>query len=182
MAATHAITTAEQLLEAPGLGRCELLGGELVMMSPAGFEHGRIVNRLSVRLGTFVESQALGVVTGAETGFHIAENPDTVRAPDVAWVHTRRVPSTPTRGFFRGAPDLAAEVLSPDDRASEVQAKVQQWLDAGCQSVWVVDPLTRSVTTYHRGGTIAILRSTDTLTEEALLPGFSVSVAEVFAP
>src|SRR3972149_1026687 len=114
------ITTAEQLLHASGLGRCELLRGELVMMSPSGFEHGRLVTSVSTPLDIFVSGKGLGVVLGAETGFRIARDPDTVRAPDVAFVRSDRVPAAPLSGFFPGAPDLAVEILSPDDRASEV--------------------------------------------------------------
>ena len=122
MVTAQQITTADQLLEAPGLGRCELLRGELVMMPPAGFEHGRIEMAISAPLACFVKEHSLGVVTGAETGFLIGRDPDTVRAPDVAFVRAKRVPATPTTGFFEGAPDLAVEVLSPNDRASELLA------------------------------------------------------------
>src|SRR3990170_1116812 len=127
MATTHQITTAEQLLQAPDLGRCELLRGELVMMSPAGFEHGRIIGNITGPLATYVRQKKLGVVAGAETGFQIARDPDTVRAPDVA-----------------------VEVLSPTDRAGELLAKVHEWLAAGCRAVWVVDPGARTVSVYRR--------------------------------
>ena len=84
------------------------------------------------------------------------------------------------RGFFPEAPDLAVEVLSPGDRASEVAAKVQDWLAAGCQMVWVVDPETASVTVYRGRNQIAILGSTDVLVGDNVLPGFSVSVGSLF--
>ncbi len=180
MAATETITTAAQLLNAPELGRCELVRGELTMMSPAGFEHGCIAANIAALLRNSPGSRVLGVVTGAETGFQIAHDPDTVRAPDVAFVRTERVPATLPRGFFDGPPDLAVEVLSPGDRASEVSAKIQDWLDAGCRLVWVVDPQTRTVTVYRSRSEIVVLTAGDTLLVGDLLPGFSVPVGEIF--
>ncbi len=174
-------TTAEQLLHVPGLGRCELLRGALVMMSPAGLEHGRVVGRIHARLGPFVEQHSLGITAGAETGFLIGRDPDTVRAPDVAFIRADRVPDRPNPGFFEGAPDLAIEVLSPGDRASEVLAKVRDWLQAGCRAVWVVDPATRTV--HDHGGTsqLTILGESDELSGGDVVPGFRVRVGEVFA-
>ena len=172
MATTRQITTAEQLLEAPGLGRCELLRGELVMMTPAGFEHGRIAMRIGELLAGFVRQRGLGTVTGAEAGFQIAQDPDTVRAPDVAFVRAERVPPTPTMGFFQGAPDLAVEVLSPNDRASEVLAKVQDWLRAGCGAVWVVDPATRTVAVYDSLNRMITRTTSDELTGGEVVPEF----------
>jgi Uma2 family endonuclease len=181
MATIQEITTAQQLLEAPGLGRCELVRGELIMMPPAGFEHGRIVIRVAIPLGQFVNERGLGVVTGAETGFLIHRDPDTVRAPDVAFIAAARVPPSPVKGFFQGPPDLAVEVLSPDDRASTVLAKVHDWLGAGSRAVWVVDPETRTVTVY-RGDEPMVVRSvSDELTGDNFLPEFRVPVAEIFA-
>lgn len=148
---THQITTADELFQASGLGRCELVRGELFMMSPAGFEHGQIAGLLCLRLGQYVENRALGTVTGAETGFLISRSPDTVRAPDVAFIRAERLPSAPIRGFFPGAPDLAVEVLSPNDVPREVAAKTREWLDAGCRAVWVIDPLARTVTVHQVG-------------------------------
>lgn len=181
MATTTPITTADQLFQATDLERCELVRGELVMMTPAGFEHGRITGRITIILGGFVSQHRLGVITGAETGFLIRQDPDTVRAPDVAFVRTERVPATPPRAFFPGAPDLAIEVVSPNDRASQLIAKVQDWLDAGCQAVWVVDPGTRSITFYRSRSQASVLSTSDTLTGGEVVPGFSVPVQDIFA-
>ena len=180
MSTTQQITTAEQLLQTPGLGRCELLYGELVMMSPAGFEHGSIVATITAPLVRFVKENALGEVTGAETGFYIARDPDTVRAPDVGFVCSERVPPTPTVGFFQGAPDLAVEVLSPSDRAGEVLAKVQDWLDAGCRAVWLIDPANHTVSVYDDRNRTTTLGTSDELTGGEVVPGFCVPVAEIF--
>ena len=180
MSTTEQITTAEQLLQAPGLDRCELVRGELIMMSPGGFEHGCVIMDIAAPLRDFVNQNSLGRVTGAETGFCIARDPDTVRAPDVGFVLAERVPAEPVKGYFQGAPDLAVEVLSPEDRAGEVLAKVRDWLAAGCRRVWVVDPRTRTVSVYRSPSEIVVLSDSDTLTDDELLPGFHLPVAEIF--
>lgn len=151
------------------------------MMTPAGFEHGRIVMCISLPLASFVKERSLGVVTGAETGFQIARDPDTVRAPDVGFVRAQRVSGPPTKGFFSGAPDLAVEVLSPNDRASELLAKVQNWLGAGCLAVWVIDPATHTVTVYGCPNEMTVYGPSDELTGGEVLPGFKLPVAEIFA-
>jgi Uma2 family endonuclease len=181
MATTEQITTAEQLLHACGLGRCELRRGELVMMSPGGSKHGAVITNITLPLGLFVKQNGLGRVLAAETGFQIGRNPDTVRAPDVAFIGRDRCPPEMPDGFFQVAPDLAVEVTSPNDRASEVLAKVRDWLDAGCQMVWVADPATRTVTVYRGRSAVEVLRSGDQLTGGDLLPGFCLAVAEIFA-
>ena len=181
MTTIQQVTTAQQLLEMPDIGRCELVHGEIIMMSPGGFEHGRIISGLDARLWKFVRQNRLGVVTTADTGFQITHQPDTVRAPDIAFVRAERVPTASVRGFFQGARDLAVEVVSPGDRASEVTAKSQAWLAAGCSEVWVVDPQTATVTIYRSRSEVAILRSSDILDCRDLLPGFRLPVAEIFA-
>jgi len=175
------LTTADQLLQMTGLGRCELLRGELVMMSPAGFGHGRVAHRVGMHLGKFVQARRLGVVTAAETGFQIGRDPDTVRAPDVAFISSRRIPEEEPAGFFPGAPDLAVEVLSPNDRASEVIAKVQDWLDAGSVLVGVVDPQTRMVSVYRGRAEALLCRAGDVLEGGDVLPGFRLAVDEIFS-
>jgi Uma2 family endonuclease len=181
MAAAKTITTAEQLFQSPDLGPCELLRGELIMMSPAGSKHGRIALQLGSMLWNFVEPRRLGVVLGAETGFRIAENPDTVRAPDVAFIRRERIGAELPDGFFPGAPDLAVEVLSPNDRAGEVLAKVQDWLASGSAAVWVVDPKTQTVTVYGADRKTVMLTANDAIAGGDLLPGFTAPVAGIFA-
>ena len=181
MATTEHAMTANRLLQTPGLGRCELLQGELIMMSPAGEEHGAIAARLTIRLGVFVLERGLGRVFGAETGFLIARDPDTVRAPDMAFIRAERLSPTPGKGFFPGPPDLAVEVISPNDRAGEVLAKVHNWLDAGSRAVWLVDPDTRSITVYRSRSEIRVLAPGDLLSGEDVVPGFGMPVAEVFS-
>ena len=183
METVYHITTAAQLLATATGGCSEMIRGELVIMTPAGFEHGRIVSRVGSRLGSFVKQNSLGVVVGAGTGFQIEHDPDTVRAPDVGFVCGDRVPSETTTGFFQGAPDLAVEVLSPNDRAARLRlaAKIQDWLAAGCRAVWVIVPETKSVAVHRRQNRIVVLSRPDCLTGDDLLPEFQLPVGEFFA-
>ena len=109
----------------------------------------------------------------------MSHDPDTVRSPDVAFVRGERIPPGGVRAFFDGAPDLAVEVISPSDRASEVIAKARDWLRSGCTAVWVVDPETKTVTVYSRGQPTLFLSADDTLACEELLPGFRLPVSQV---
>jgi len=181
MSIAQSITTAQQLLDAGDIGRCELVRGELIMMSPAGANHGQVAMELARRLANHVAEHKLGTVFAAETGFMIQRNPDTVRAPDVAFVKAQRSRAIPQRGFFIGAPDLAVEVLSPDDVATEVLAKVQDWINAGCSQVWIVDPKHRTVSVYDRNRPLQSLSDDQEVTGGELLPGFRVRVSELFS-
>jgi Uma2 family endonuclease len=172
--------TAEALLNASGLGRCELLQGELKMMSPSGALHGRYVDVLERWLGSFVAENNLGMTFGAETGFILARNPDTVRAPDIAFVVKERLPDPLPAGFFPGPPDLAVEVLSPGDRDSEIAAKTRCWLAAGCREVWNADPGAKTTTIHRADGTVRQFIQTDSLESPSLLPGFHKPLAELF--
>ena len=150
------------------------------MMSPSGSLHGAVVIRISGPLWNHVEQHCLGMVFGAETGFHIGRDPDTVRAPDVAFVRAERLAGGLPRGFFPGAPDLAVEVLSPEDRPGKVLAKTGDWLQAGCRMVWVVDPERRTVTVYRSASDVRVLGVGEEVSGDDVLPGFSLPVGEIF--
>jgi Uma2 family endonuclease len=176
------ISTAEQLFDAGNLGPCELVGGKLVMMSPAGFNHGWYALNIATILNNFTKPRELGVAVTAEAGFLISRDPDTVRVPDVSFVCAPRVPPGGVSGFFQGPPDLAIEVLSPNDRDIEVNAKIRELLRAGCRLIWIIDPHNRAVR-IHRPNSreITVLQESDTLTGEDLLPGFAIEVAKIFS-
>lgn len=176
--------TSEELFRLPGGRghRYELVKGELRQMTPAGFDHGVVIMNLAAPMSQFVRRQNLGVVCGAETGFKIERDPDTVRAPDIAFVRRDRLPTSgrPT-GFWDGAPDLAVEVLSPSDTGLEVEEKVRSWLAAGASAVWVVSPKNRTVTIHRAGTAPRTLSEPESLDGEDVVPGFRMRVADIFA-
>ena len=174
-----AITTAEQLLRAGDIGPCELIRGELRMMNAAGGQHGRITAQLSFLLSTHIVPKCLGTCYAAETGFILSRDPDTVRAPDFAFIAAGRA-ATPERGFMPGAPDLAVEVLSPDDRPGYVREKVAEWLEAGTRAVWIVDPRKRTVVVHEPAQPPLELGESDTIRGGAVLPGLELPVSAVF--
>src|SRR4051812_18003721 len=175
-------STANELFEMPDDGfRYELVKGELRRMSPSGSEHGAIIVNITVLLGQYVKANKLGVCFGAETGFKIASDPDTVRAPDVAFIRRERIPESGiTKKFWPGAPDLAIEVLSPGDTRKEVDEKVEDWLAAGTRAVWIVNPKRRSVWVYRSMSDVTRLSESDELGGGDVVPGFRCKVSEIF--
>jgi|SRR5262245_25658560 len=151
----------------------ELVRGVLVVREPPGFVHGDVALRLAVRLANHVDQHGLGSVLAAETGFKLQSNPDTVRAPDVAFLRTERVPDPRPEGYLATAPDLVVEVLSPGDRPGEVLAKVGDWLEAGARLVWVIDPRRRLARIYRQDGTEAVVLEHESLDGEDVVPGFN---------
>jgi len=172
--------TAHDLAEHPVLdARTELVRGRMVVREPAGFRHGDVAARLLLAIGAHVTRDRLGRVLAAETGFTLKRDPDTVRAPDVAFVRADRLPATVPLGFAELAPDLAVEVLSPSDRAGAVLAKVADFLEAGTSLVWVVDPQRRTARVYRADGSLALLDVSDSLLGEDVVPGLVISLAEI---
>jgi Uma2 family endonuclease len=159
--------------------RTELVKGRLMVREPAGYRHGAVAGNLFLAIAEFVRTHGSGQVLAAETGFKIESNPDTVRAPDVAFVHRDRVPASFPAGFASFAPDLAVEVLSPDDRPGKMLEKVGDWLTAGVRLVWVVDPVRRIARVYRADGSESVLAESDSLKGEDVLPGFSCQLSAV---
>ena len=182
MSTTTAVT-ADQLLRMPDDGyRYELVAGELRKMTPAGWRHCVIASWLHGRLAHYVEEHDLGRGFCAEPGFLLARDPDTVRAPDFAFIHKDHLPDVdPEEAYWPGAPDLAVEVLSPGDTVAEVDDKVKAWLDAGAAMVWVVNPKWENVTVYRSATDIRVLTKNDELDGQDVVPGFRCRVGDVFA-
>ncbi len=180
MEATKTLLTAEDLLRLPRDGRRhELVKGELVEMTPVGPRHGLIALRLGRYLQEYAEANQLGGAM-VETGFCLECRPDTVRAPDVSFVSADRLTLLDREGFVPEAPDLAVEVVSPDETDHAVQDKVMDYLTHGTRLVWVVRPRQRTVTVYRPDGSARVLRETDTLDGEDVVPGFSLSLQTLF--
>lgn len=182
MTVASQLMTAEQLLrKASGRRRYELINGVLQTMAPAGSSHGYVANLLGSLLTAFVQARRLGAVFAAETGYLLTRDPDTVRAPDVSFVQKKRIPKDGLpEAFWPGAPDLAVEVLSPTDTASKTSDKIKQWLDAGTQPVWLIDPRLKTVTVYRSLTSVTVLTIKDTLDGEKVIPGFECKVSDLF--
>lgn len=175
------LITAEEFFREYAGQFCELIDGEVVMLTPAGGEHGNIALNVGHLLAGFVKPRRLGKVYGADTGFIIRRDPDTVRAPDAAFIHRDRERSrADSRSFLPGAPDLAVEVVSPGDSRREVHEKALEWLATGTMLVWVVWPDTRQVTVYRPDAEPLTLTEDRELDGGELLPGFRCRIAEFF--
>jgi Uma2 family endonuclease len=170
------ITTAEELLRAQDIGRCELVRGHLMMLDYRSAEEGRIAAEVAYRLHRF----ARGGTVLAACGFILSRNPDTVRAPAVSFVRTGRFPALSDE-YVPGAPDLAVEIASIFDRPPYLDEKVADWLHAGAAAVWVVDPRARTVAVHEAGRAPRVLREPDVLFGGDVLPGFELLVREIFA-
>lgn len=178
--APQALLTADELLHVnlPDK-RTELVRGVLVVHGPAGGRHGRIAADLTWLLRAHVEQTRLGTVYAAETGFTLTRNPDTVRAPDVAFIRRERLPHPEPAGFPALAPDLVVEVLSPNDRPGETLAKIADWLTAGTRLVWAIDPERRSARIYREDGSDATVSEDQALSGEDVLPGFTLPLNRI---
>lgn len=169
--------TADELLRMPDDGsRYELVRGELRKMSPSGAQHSAIGMRIGARLATYILARKLGEVYGADGGFRLERQPDTVLAADVAFVRAERF--VDTAKFFEGPPDLAVEVISPSDTFTDVEEKTRRWLSAGTRVVVVVNPRTQSVFVYRESG---IEQVNDVLAIEDVVPGWKLPLSDLFA-
>ncbi len=157
----------------------ELVSGVLLVKEPPGFVHGEITARLTKVLMNHVDARDLGMVLAAETGFKLTSDPDTVRAPDIAFIRRERLPDPRPIGYAELAPDLVVEVLSPNDRPGEVLAKVADWLSAGTTLVWIVDPGHRIARVYRQDGSESPVGPTEVLSGEDAVPGFSCPLASI---
>jgi Uma2 family endonuclease len=182
MTTTGQKITAEDLLRMPDDGfRYELVKGELKQMAPTGRRHGYLAMRIGSPLEQDVRTHQLGEVYAAETGFRLASNPDTVRAPDVAFISQQRLEEVgEVEGYWPGAPGLAIEVVSPNDTYAEVQGKVLSWLDAGTRMVIVLNPRQQTVAVYRSRTDIAILTKSDTIDGKDVVPGWTLAIEDLF--
>ena len=183
MTTAKKLLTADDLLAMPDDGkRYELIRGDLIEMPPASHEHGRVTARFGRRIGNFVEERDLGHEIAAETGVNIERNPDTMRAPDYGFIsYERMAEPPPPRGYADVVPDLVLEVVSPDDRQPDIDAKTQMWLDAGVRLALVAYPEAQEVYAHHDNGLTVRYGIGDTVIGDPVLPGFTCPVADIFA-
>ncbi|HKS92499.1 MAG TPA: Uma2 family endonuclease [Tepidiformaceae bacterium] len=186
MTTIEKLVTVEEFARLPDPrdgGKMELVDGRVVVMSPVGRRHGQIAGYLYETIEEFVGEHALGEV-GFEVGFRLVPGRQGVRAPDVHFVEASRVPGLPDDGFIDGPPTLAIEVISPEDRANDIQQKVNDYLAAGTTRVWVVEPKTKTVTVHHPGGDSHTFQSGETLASgdaAFATAGFALPLDDLFA-
>lgn len=181
MSTTHA-TSIDDLFGMEGTDRHEIVRGVLVTMPPSNFEHSDIALGIAAALRRHVMAHALGRVVGENAGFVLQRNPDTLLAPDAAFVRADRLPPADEREHFLAVvPDLVVEVVSPNDRARDIEEKVQIYLTAGVIVALVVYPRLRQIRAYSRDGSSRLYREDEVLDLDIVVPGFSLPVAEVFA-
>ncbi|GAP99335.1 hypothetical protein NIES2104_58960 [Leptolyngbya sp. NIES-2104] len=159
--------------------RMELVDGEIIVMSPSGYESDEVASRMSGKMFNWVDDRRLGRITGSSAGF-ILPNSDT-RAPDVSFVRAERLRQSP-RGFAELAPDLMVEVKSPTDSVTKLRNKIQQFLELGTQVGILLNPEARTVEIYRSGQSTIVLQDGDILTIPDLFPGWQVAVEELWSP
>ncbi len=161
-------------------GKYELVDGEVVEMAPVNEEHGEVAGNINGAFYVYSRQSKSGRAS-VETGYQLWTDPDTVRGPDVSFSLARR-PGGRARstGFVTGAPDIAVEVVSPSNTAAEIERKVAEYLAAGSQRIWVVYTSTRTVAVHRADGTTINYADDDVITDEELLPGFTLPLSEIF--
>lgn len=183
MAAEKTLLTGDDLLGLPAADgtRYELVRGELRTMPPVNYEHGIITSRLDRRMASHVEANGLGEVLAGDPGFTLEPDPQSIRAPDVAFFAADRVPrERPSAAFPDLIPDLVAEIVSPSETAFEVEEKIQEWLNAGVRVVLALYPRSRTITIRRPHGESRVLTENEALECPDLLPGFSCRVGDLF--
>ena len=176
------LLTAEDLLRLYGEGvRGELIRGVLRETMPSGQRHGKIVARLLILLGMFIEPRRLGTLVASDSGVLLERDPDTVREPDIAFTSITRLPADAVLdGYAEVVPDLVVEIVSPGDRPRDLADKVAMWLSHGVRLVWVVRPAGRAIEVHRSGSAVETLNEAATLSGNDVLPGFSCSVSAIF--
>ena len=180
-AITDSLYTADDLLKLDEPHRFELIDGQLVERG-IGAESSGIALELMVRVREFLRVNPLGLVFGADCGYRLfPDRPNLVRFPDGSFVRRGRLPDEKRpSGHVPFAPDLALEVVSPNDEACDLMEKIEEYIGAGVPLIWVVYPRTKRVLVFRTSGQVTRLTETDTLQGEDVLPGFSCPVADLF--
>ncbi|MBY0513480.1 MAG: Uma2 family endonuclease [Gemmataceae bacterium] len=158
----------------------ELRRGEVVEMSRPKTPHGIVASLIATELNLYARQVRKGYVTSNDAGVVLSERPGTVVGPDVAYFSDASTFDEIAPKWAETPPVLAVEVLSPNDKMSEMNEKIEDYLRAGVRLVWLVDYERRKVTVYRPDRTLAVLNDTDELTGGDELPGFSVRVADFF--
>jgi Uma2 family endonuclease len=158
--------------------RTELDEGQVIGRPLLGFDNACLISEIGYFLYGHVKPNRLGKIYGTNTGFQLTD--DTVRAPDLSFVRASRRDSIRSKGFAKGAPDLAVEIISPSDSIRQLMRKVKQYFAAGTHTVWIVYPDEQEVQVLEATGTDRWLKGDDPIEAPELLPGFSVPISQFF--
>jgi len=179
---TDRLVSGEELLQHPEWGPCELIRGKVVPVCRPNKVHGVLTSEITIELGIHLRKTGEGIVVSGDSGIFLERNPDTVRGPDVYFVRRERVGEAPLQPtFLEVPPDLCVEIVSPNDRWSEIEEKVRQYLAIKVKLVWVIDPVWKRARVYRLDGTTDIVSSTGSLSGEDVLPGFELSLSRLFS-
>ena len=160
----------------------ELIDGKIVGRNmPTGYKHGNIEAIVVAVLIAFMRTAKLGRILSGEVGIFVRRNPDVVRGADAAYISEQRYAQVQSESYLDIAPELIVEVMSPADTWSEVKTKLRDYFSAGVLLAWIIDPASETITAYNADGSVQEFATESTLTAEAVLPGFAVRVAEIFA-
>ncbi len=176
----ESLITGEQLYRMGDIGPSELIEGFIVHRQPATYLHAQVAGKVAAALHDFVRQHELGHVMIGGVGVYTRYNPDTVRAMDVAFISYECLAKMTSQSYLDVAPELVVEILSPDDKWSDLMEKLDEYFSIGVKAVWVADPRTRQVYVYQSVTSVERFTEKDTLTGSDVLPGFSVPVAELF--
>ena len=182
MATTARLMTAEEMFDMPDDGfSYELVRGELVKLMGTGLEHAYIADNCYWNLGAYIRRNNLGRVFSSQLSYILARDPDTVRIPDLGFIRRERLNTVGViQGYFPGAPDLAIEVISPNDRYPEVDAKIFDYFNAGTQMVILLEARNRTAKIYRSPTDVVILTEADTPDGGDVVPGWCMRVSEIF--
>lgn len=181
MAEPKTLISAEEFLRLSSASsqRLELVDGEVVAAVTPGLRHGELAVYLSGLL--LPHARRLGGTVAVEVGCWLSRDPDKVRVADVVYLAPERVPDPERRHkFLEGASDLVVEIVSPEDRVAEIQVKIGEYLAHGCRLLWLVEPESRTITIHRPDRSARVLTVDDMLSGEDVIPGFQVTVREVF--
>lgn len=174
------VISGEELAQMPDVSSCELVEGKIVKMSPTGFLHGKVEMNIGFALLEYVRERGIGQVNSGEVGIYTNRNPDTVRAADVLYISHEKFSEVASKSYLDVSPEIVVEVMSPSDSWSEVTIKIQEYLNIDVKEVWIADPELQQIFVYQSIDQTKVFSIDDNLTSEKILPGFSMSLHDIF--
>ena len=174
------LMTGEELALHPELQPCELVNGRVVPMTLTEFGHGDLALEIGARLRAWAKETGRGRTSVGDVALYTRRDPDSVRGADVVYISHERYARRGDLTWLDVAPELVVEVFSSDGRWSELSRKAQEYLAAGTLRVWLVHPRKREITIHRPGAEPETLGIGDTLSDEEILPAFSLALSDLF--